>query len=77
MGERIVERIVDARPAIKISIGTGILVILYFIYALCKGGFSLAVLASAAISFAIGAIVWVIILLAALMILDGILSIGE
>ena len=38
MGERIVERIVDARPVIKISIGTGILVILYFIYALCKGG---------------------------------------
>lgn len=77
MGERIVEYIVNSRPAIKISIGTGILVALYFLYALCKGGFSLAALASAAISFVIGVVVWVIILLAALMILDGLLSIGE
>lgn len=77
MGERIVERIVNTRPAIKIGIGTGILVVLYFIYVLCKGGFSLAALASAAISLVIGAVVWVIILLAALMILDGLLSIGE
>ena len=77
MVERIVERIVESKPATKISIGTGILVVLYFLYALCKGGFSLAALASAAISFVIGAVVWVIILLAALMILDGLLSIGE
>ena len=77
MGERIVEYIVNSRPAIKISVGTGILVVLYFLYALCKEGFSLAALASAAISFVIGAVVWVIILLAALMILDGLLSIGE
>ena len=77
MVERIVERIVNTRPAIKISVGTGILVVLYFLYALCKGGFSLAALASAAISFIIGAVVWVIVLMAALMILDGLLSIGE
>lgn len=77
MVERIVERIVESKPATKISIGTGILVILYFIYALCKEGFSLAVLVSATISFVIGAVIWVIILLAALMILDGLLSIGE
>ena len=77
MVERIVERIVESKPATKIGIGTGILVILYFIYAMCKGGFSLAALASAAISFVIGAVVWVIVLLAALMILDGLLSIGE
>ena len=77
MMERIVEKIVNSRPATKISIGTGILVILYFVYAMCKGGFSLAALASAAISFVIGAVGWVIVLLAALMILDGLLSIGE
>lgn len=77
MVERIVERIVESKPATKISIGTGILVVLYFIYAMCKGGFSFAALASAAISFVIGAVVWVIVLLAALMILDGLLSIGE
>ena len=77
MVERIVERIVESKPATKISIGTGILVVLYFIYAMCKGGFSLAAFVSAAISFVIGAVVWVIILLAALMILDGLLSIGE
>lgn len=77
MVERIVERIVDSRPATKISIGTGIFVVLYFIYALCTEGFSLAALASTAISFVIGAVVWVIVLMAALMILDGLLSIGE
>lgn len=77
MVERIVEYIVNSRPATKIGIGTGILVVLYFIYALCKGGFSLAALASTAISFVIGAVVWVIVLMAALMILDGLLSIGE
>lgn len=77
MVERIVEYIVNSRPAAKIGIGTGVLVILYFVYALCKGGFSLAALASTAISFVIGAVVWVIVLLAALMILEGLLSIGE
>lgn len=77
MVERIVERIVESKPATKISIGTGILVILYFVYAMCKGGFSLAALASAVISFVIGAVVWAIVLMAALMILDGLLSIGE
>lgn len=77
MMERLIEKIVNSRPATKISIGTGILVILYFVYAMCKGGFSLAAFVSAAISFVIGAVVWVIVLLAALMILDGLLSIGE
>ena len=75
--ERFSERLVASKPATKIGIGTAILVILYFIYALCTKGFSLAALASAAIAFVIGAVVWVIILLAAMMILDGLMGLGE
>lgn len=69
--------IVECKPSIKIGIGTAILVILYFVYALCTKGFSLAALASAAIAFVIGAVVWIIILLAAMMILDGLMGLGE
>ena len=69
--------IVERKPSIKIGIGTAILVILYFIYALCTKGFSLAALANAAIAFVIGAVVWIIILLAAMMILDGLMGLGE
>ena len=75
--ERFSERLVASKPATKIGIGTAILVILYFIYALCTKGFSLAALASAAIAFVIGAVVWIIILLAAMMILDGLMELGE
>ena len=75
--ERFVERLVVSKPATKIGIGTGILVILYFIYTLCSGGFSFAALVSAVISFVIGAIFFVIVLFAVLMILDGLLSMGE
>ena len=69
--------IIECKPSIKIGIGTGILVILYFVYALCTKGFSLAALASAAIAFVIGAVDWIIILLAAMMILDGLMELGE
>lgn len=75
--ERFVERLVASKPATKIGLGTGTLVVLYFIYALCMGGFSFAALVSAVVSFVIGSIIWVIILFAVLMILDGLLSIGE
>lgn len=75
--ERFIERLVASKPATKIGIGTAILVILYFIYALCTKGFSLAALASAAIAFIIGAVVWIIILLAVMMILDGLMGLGE
>lgn len=75
--ERFSERLVASKPATKIGIGTAILVILYFIYALCTKGFSLAALASAAIAFIIGAVVWIIILLAVMMILDGLMGLGE
>lgn len=75
--ERFSERLVASKPATKIGIGTAILVILYFIYALCTKGFSLAALASAAIAFVIGAVVWIIILLAVMMILDGLMGLGE
>lgn len=74
--ERFVERLVASKPATKIGIGTGILVVLYFIYTLCTEGFSLAALASAAIAFVIGAVVWIIILLAVMMILDGLMGLG-
>ena len=69
--------IVECKPSIKIGIGAAILAILYFVYALCTKGFSLAALASAAIAFVIGAVVWIIILLAAMMILDGLMELGE
>lgn len=75
--ERFVERLVASKPATKISIGTGILVILYFVYTLCAGGFSFAALVSAVVSFVIGAIFFIIILFAVLMILDGLMSLGE
>ena len=68
---------VERKPSTKISIGTGMLIILYFVYALCAGGFSFTVFASAAISVVIGAIVLTIVLLAAMMILDGLLGLGE
>lgn len=75
--ERFVERIVAAKPATKIGLGTGIFVVWYFIYTLCKYGFSFATIVSAVVSFVIGAIFLAIIVLAALMIIDGLLSIGE
>lgn len=65
--EQFVERLVASKPATKISIGTGILIILYFIYTLCTGGFSLAALVSAVVSFVIGAIFFIIVLFATLM----------
>lgn len=75
--ERFIERLVASKPATKIGLGTGILIVLYFIYALCTGGFSFAALVSAVVSFVIGAIFFIIVLFAALMILDGLLSMGE
>ena len=75
--ERFVEKLVASKSATKIGLGTGIIVVYYFIYTLCKYGFSFAVLVNAVVSFIIGAILFVIILLAVLMILDGLLSIGE
>lgn len=75
--EKFVERLVASKPATKIGLGAGIIVILYFIYILCKNGFSFAALVSAVVSFVIDIIFLVIILLAVLMILDGLLSIGE
>lgn len=75
--ERFIERLVASKPATKIGIGTGILVVLYFAYTLCVGGFSFAALVSAVASFAIGAIFFIIVLFAVLMILDGLLSMGE
>lgn len=75
--ERFVERLVASKPATKIGIGTAILVVLYFAYTLCTGGFSLAALVSAVVSFVIGAIFFIIILFAVLMILDGLMSLGE
>lgn len=75
--ERFVEKLVASKPATKIGLGTGIIVILYFIYILCKNGFSFAALVNAAVSFVIGIVFFIIILLAVLMILDGLLSIGE
>lgn len=75
--ERLLEKIVAARSATKIGLGTGILVVLYFIYTLCTSGFSFAALVSAVASFVFGAIIFIIVLFAALMILDGLLSLGE
>ena len=75
--ERFVERLVTSKPATKIGLGTGIFFVWYFIYALCKYGFWFATIVNAVVSFVIGIIFLVIILLAVLMILDGLLSIGE
>lgn len=75
--ERFVERLVASKSATKIGLGTGILGVLYLVYALCMGGFSFAALVSAVVSFIIGSIIWLIILFAVLMIMDGLLSIGE
>ena len=75
--EKFVERLIEIKPATKIGVGTGIFLILYFVYALCVGGFTFAALASALISLIIGAIFFGICLFAGLMILDGLLSLGE
>lgn len=75
--DRFIEWMIELKSSTKIILGTGIFVILYFTYVLCTEGFSLAALASAAISFVIGAVVWGIIILAAMMILDGLCSLGE
>lgn len=75
--EKFVERLVTIKPATKIGLGTGIFFVWYFIYALCKYGFSFATIVNAVVSFIIGTIFLVIILLAASMIIDGLFSIGE
>lgn len=75
--ERFADWLVESKPATKIGLGTGILVVMYFIYALCKGGFSFAALIGSVVAFVIGTIVWTILMLAALMILTGLLGIGE
>lgn len=75
--EKFVEKLVTLKPATKIGLGTGIIVILCFIYTLCKYGFSFATIVSAVVSFVIGAIFLVIIFLAAMIIMDGLLSTGE
>lgn len=75
--ERFADWLVESKPATKIGLGTGILVVMYFIYTLCKGGFSLAALIGSVIAFVIGAVIWGTIMLAALMILFGLLGIGE
>ena len=75
--ERFADWLVESKPATKIGLGTGILVVMYFIYALCKGGFSFAALIGSVVAFVIGIIVWTIFMLAALMILTGLLGIGE
>lgn len=75
--EKFVEKLVTSKPATKIGLGTGIIFVLYFIYVLCYGGFSFAAVASAVVSFVVGSVIFIIILLAVLMILDGLLSIGE
>lgn len=75
--DRFIEWMIELKSSTKIILGTGIFAILYFTYVLCTKGFSLAALASAAISFVIGAVVWGVIILAAMMILDGLMSLGE
>ena len=75
--ERFADWLVTSKPATKIGLGTGILVVMYFFYALCKGGFSFAALISSVVAFVIGTVIWGTIMLAALMILFGLLGIGE
>lgn len=75
--EKFVERLVASKPATKIGLGTGIIFVLYSIYALCNTGFSFAAIVSTVVSFVVCSVLWLIILLAVLMILDGLLSIGE
>ena len=75
--ERFADWLVESKPATKIVLGTGILVVMYFIYTLCKGGFSFAALIGSVVAFVIGTVVWGIIMLAVLMILTGLLGIGE
>lgn len=75
--KRFVERLVASKPATKIGLGTGIIVILYFICTLCTNGFSFAALVGAVVSVVISIIFIGIIMLAVLMILDGLLSTGE
>lgn len=75
--EKFVERLVTIKPATKIGFGTGIFFVWYFIYVLCKYGFSFATIVNAVVSFVIGVIFLAIIVFAAVMIIDGLFSIGE